>query len=232
MESIGRREAVGFSAFMLSAAASLGEAQAQSPATMLQGKSCVILGKDDALARAVTDQLKSAGATTVRLYPDQASEEAYQAALEGPNKPANVDVIVNLAFPESNGAIGTVKLADFRKVLEDNYVRTYLAMKYGTRVLRAAGGGAFITVTSSAGKRGAPKAVAACAVSNGIMQMTRCAALECASKDDNVRVNTLLADKVSGEKSEAIGSAVAFLAADASVYFTGMLVPLDDGDVF
>jgi hypothetical protein len=117
-------------------------------------------------------------------------------------------------------------------VVEDTYVRTYLAMKYGTRILRAAGGGSFVTVTSSAGKRARPGAVASAAVSNGIMQMTRCAALECASKEDNVRVNTILVDQMSDERRAATVSALVFMAADAAVYYTGMLVPIDDGDVF
>jgi NAD(P)-dependent dehydrogenase (short-subunit alcohol dehydrogenase family) len=225
MDVIGRREAMGASAFVLSAAA-VGDAAAQG-AGLLQGKSCAILGPDDALARAVADGLKAAGAAVTRVHPAAATEDAYQEALKtGP------DVFVNLAYPAANGGVGDVSLADFRRVVEDTYVRTYLAMKYGTRILRAAGGGSFVTVTSSAGKRARPGAVASAAVSNGIMQMTRCAALECASKEDNVRVNTILVDQMSDERRAATVSALVFMAADAAVYYTGMLVPIDDGDVF
>lgn len=228
MAGVGRREAIGSSALALSAAA-FADAVAQS-SKLLAGKSCVILGPEGPLARAVSDTLMAAGAQVTRLYPVTVSEEAYQAALE--TGPARRDVVIALAAPTVSGGIGTVTPTDFRRGMEDTYVRTYLAMKYGTKILRTSGGGAFISVTSSAGKGARRDSASASAASAGIMHMTRCAALECAAKEDNVRVNAVLIDEMSDAALTAAANTVTFLASDAAVYFTAQSIAVDDGDVF
>ena len=50
--------------------------------------------------------------------------------------------------------------------------------------------------------------------------MTKCAALTCAA--DGVRVNRVLA-------AEVVASAVVFLASEASSYYTGLIMPVDNG---
>ncbi|MBM3513846.1 MAG: SDR family oxidoreductase [Alphaproteobacteria bacterium] len=222
---------MGAPAIALSVAA-FADAAAQSP-QQLAGKNCVILGPEGPLARAIGDGLAAAWARVARLYPEAVTEEAYQAALEtGPNRPTTNDALIALAAPTVSGAIGTVTPADFRRGMEETYVRTYLAMKYGTRVMRTAGGGAFITVTSATGKRAWRDSAAASAASAGIMHMTRCAALECAAKEDNVRVNAVLVDGLADPALTAAINTVVFLASDAAVYFTSQAVAVDDGDVF
>lgn len=231
MSKVGRREVLGSSALTLSAA-TFADAAAQAP-NLLAGKSCVILGPEGPLARAIIDGLAAAGARTTRLYPDAVTEDAYQAALEtGPTRPTTIDVVIALAYPNVPGGIGTVTPADFRRGMEESYVRTYLAMKYGTRILRASGGGAFITVTSSAGKQARRESATAAAASAGIMHMTRCAALECAGKEDNVRVNAVLIDGLNDTALTAAANTLSFLAGDAAVYFTAQMIAVDAGDVF
>jgi NAD(P)-dependent dehydrogenase (short-subunit alcohol dehydrogenase family) len=166
------------------------------------------------------------------------SEAAWQTALlTGPDRPQQVDVFVNLAVPPRGGAIGELSPAEFHRIIEQNYVRTFLALKYGVQLLRQSNGGLFINVTSGDGKPGSPGTAARGAVSMGVRMMTQCAALECAAKKDKVRVNAVLAgDIVEGNNVKLgqvglkdVANAVAFFAADASSYLTGYLLPVANG---
>lgn len=223
MTAVDRRGVIGASAAALTAAGlSPATAQNSSANSVIAARKCLVIGPAGELADTIIKDLTAAGGSAKRIHPDAATEDAYGAAL-GAESP---DIIVNVVMPENNGAVGQVDLAGFRKVMEATYIRTYLAMKYGIQKLRAGGGGRFITVTSNAGKRGAAGAAAAAAATNGIMQMTRCAALNCAAKDDNVRVNTLM---VGAGNSAEIASAVTFLASEAAIFYTGILLQLDDG---
>jgi 3alpha(or 20beta)-hydroxysteroid dehydrogenase len=160
-----------------------------------------------------------------------------EALVTGSTRPERLDVIVNLCNPERVGAHGRIDHAEFRRILDRNYTRTFLVLKYGTRALGASGGGTIINVTSNAAMTGAANSAARCAAAHGIALMTRSAALSGAAAF--VRVNALLAGDVAasgattldaGQTSpEVVAAAVAFLAADASKYFTGLLMPVDNG---
>jgi len=209
---------------------------------VLTGKTCLILSAEIALSRAVKDHLTSAGASVVTLDIAEASEKAWDEGLLNPSRfPGNIDVIINMCIPDSGGVIGQVNLSDFRRVLETSYIRTWLSLKYGIQMLRASGGGSFVNVTSVDGKYGVPGAAARCAASHGIVLMTKSAAVECAAKQDNVRVNALLVgDIVPGQHDmyapghvspEDVAAAVTHLASDAAVYITGLIMPVDNGMV-
>ncbi len=224
MQSIDRRDVVGGTLFALSASAAAAEDGPENSSGVLSGQQAVIIGADNDVAAAISAHIIKAGGRAQRLMPTAATEASYSDTLKG--LADRTDIIVNVAIPEHNGAVGKASANDFHRVMEASYVRTFLAMKYGLPLLRSAGGGSFITVTSSAGRRGAPGAAAASAAANGIMQMTKCAALNCADKQDKVRVNAILAGAVT---PDSIASAAVFLAADASVYYTGARMPVDDG---
>jgi NAD(P)-dependent dehydrogenase (short-subunit alcohol dehydrogenase family) len=121
--------------------------------------------------------------------------------------------------------------------MDDGYVRTFLAMKYGIQALRAGGGGVFINVTSADGRTGAPGAAGRCAAANGVMQMTKCLALECAAKKDGVRVNAILAGAIAQAGAVSPGTttpadlaeSIAFLTGPGAVYLTGLLMPVHGG---
>lgn len=207
---------------------------------VLTGKTSLILSTETALSRAVQDNLTGAGASVTTLDIAEASEAAWdEGLLNSSRRPATIDVIVNIGIPDSGGAVGEITLPDFHRIIETSYIRTWLALKYGIQVLRATGGGSFINITAVDGKYGAPDAAARCAASNGIANMTRSAALECAAKKDNVRVNALMVgDIMPGQHDtyapghvspQDVAAAVAHLASDAAVYITGLIMPVDNG---
>jgi hypothetical protein len=227
-------------ALTLPAAAALVVAPATAQtASNLAGKSCLIVAPEGPVVAAVRDALKAAGATVGTVYPAAFTDAAYsESFLTGANKPGKTDLIVAVAIPERNGAVGTVKPAEFQKVVVDSYGRMFLAMKHGIMVLRASGGGQFIAVTSTDGRNGVRDAAAASAAANGITIMVKSATLECAQKNDGVRVNAIqVGDVVDASKTPRNGQvhmtdvtrAVTYLASEGSNYLTGVILPVDNG---
>jgi len=208
----------------------------------LTGKTCLILSAETILSRSVHDNLVASGANVSMLDIPEATEPAWDSGLlNSQQRPAKIDAIINVSIPDSGGAVGDVALPEFRRVIETSYIRTWLALKYGIQTLRSSGGGSFITITSVDGATGVPAAAARCAASHGITLMTKSAALECADKKDNVRVNALLVgDIIPGEHEayasghvspEDVAEAAAHLVSDAAVYITGLIMPVDNGRV-
>ena len=206
----------------------------------LSDKTIIVLGNETALSLAVQDTLTADGAGVTMLDIPEVTEPAWESGLLRSNqRPEKIDAIVNIAVPDAGGAMGDVSLEGFRSILDSNYIRSWLAHKYGILSMRETGGGAFITVTSVDGLLGAPAAVARSTVSRGLVQMTRSAAVECAVKRDGVRVNAVLVgDILPGDHDrfapghvspDDVAEAVAHLASDAAVYITGLIMPLDNG---
>jgi NADP-dependent 3-hydroxy acid dehydrogenase YdfG len=220
------------------AAMVMGSVMAQ-PASQPATTSCLIIAPAGPVAAAVREALTAAGAKVVTRYPAAFTDAAYaDAFLTGADKPGKTDLVVAIAIPERNGAVGKVKPADFQRVVVDNYGRMFLAMKHGIQVLRASGGGQFIAITSTDGRSGRIDAAAASAAANGITIMVKSATLECAQKNDNVRVNAVqVGDIVDAATAPKLGQvhmadvtrAVTYLAADGSAYLTGVVMPVDNG---
>jgi hypothetical protein len=220
------------------AAMVMGSAMAQ-PASKPATASCLIIAPEGPITAAVREALIAAGTRVTTRYPAAFTDASYaEAFLTGADKPGKTDLVVAIAIPERNGAVGKVKPADFQKVVVDTYGRMFLAMKHGIQVLRASGGGQFIAMTSTDGRSGRIDAAAASAAANGITIMVRSATLECAQKNDGVRVNAIqVGDIVDTAVAPQLGQvhmadvtrAVAYLAAAGSVYLTGVVMPVDNG---
>ena len=206
----------------------------------LLDKTIIVLGNESALSLAIQNTLTEDGAAVSILDIPESNESAWESGLLRSNqRPKKIDAIINVAVPDTGGSIGDITLERFRSIMEASYIRAWLAHKYGILSMRETGGGAFITVTSVDGLTGAPGAAASSAVSRGLVQMTRSAAVECAEKRDGVRINAILvADILQGQHEDFapghvspwdIAKAVAHLSSDAAIYITGLVMPLDNG---
>jgi hypothetical protein len=208
---------------------------------LLRGKSVLVVetGTSGSLPRDIGDALSAAGADVSLAKLNETSEAAWGKALAAAARPARVDVIVNVSVPDRGGVLGTIALPEFRRIVEGTYGRTFFALKHGGEFLRQSGGGLFVNVTSADAMHGAPSSIARCAAANGIVVMTKSAALEFAALTPSVRVNALLVgDVVRGKPAKVapgqvsaqdVGAAVCYLAADASIYLTGLILPVDNG---
>jgi 3alpha(or 20beta)-hydroxysteroid dehydrogenase len=140
--------------------------------------------------------------------------------------------------------------AEFDRLTRINQLGTFLGMKSVVAALEKNGGGVIVNLSSVAGLRGTPNALAYSASKWAVRGMTKAAALELAAK--NIRVNSVHpgpidTDMMRGRneeetlarvqripmkrfgKAEEIAGLLLFLLSDESRYMTGSEVAMDGG---
>jgi 3alpha(or 20beta)-hydroxysteroid dehydrogenase len=140
--------------------------------------------------------------------------------------------------------------AEFERLTRVNQLGTFLGMKAVVPALEQTGGGAIVNLSSVAGLRGTPNAMAYSASKWAVRGMTKAAALELAPK--NIRVNSVHPGpidtdmmRVRGEEenitrtqriplkrfgtAEEVAGLVLFLLSNESRYMTGSEVAMDGG---
>jgi 3alpha(or 20beta)-hydroxysteroid dehydrogenase len=158
-----------------------------------------------------------------------------------------LDVLVNNAAVHWRAALERETSDGFERMLSVNVRGAFLGIRSATPALRAAGRGAIVNVSSTAGMTGYPELGAYAASKWALRGLTRVAALELAA--DGIRVNALLPGGIrtamvadpdaSGRwdglpagrvgEVEEIAEAALFLASPASSYMTGSDLVVDGG---
>jgi 3alpha(or 20beta)-hydroxysteroid dehydrogenase len=155
----------------------------------------------------------------------------------------NAGVLIMLPMMETSAA-------EFERLTRVNQLGTFLGMKAVVPALEQTGGGAIVNLSSVAGLRGTPNAMAYSASKWAVRGMTKAAALELAPK--NIRVNSVHPGpidtdmmRVRGEEenitrtqriplkrfgtAEEVAGLVLFLLSNESRYMTGSEVAMDGG---
>lgn len=187
---------------------------------------------------------------------DLSDKEFLQTLLEETIKHyKKLDVLVNNAGVGGFGGIQNTSKEQYQRTLNVNlhavYYLTMLAVPYLIETK-----GTIVNVSSTAGLRAIPQALAYCMSKAGLDQFTRCVALELASKQ--VRVNGInpgpvytdicqnsgMTDEETDQLYELLKNAVplkrigtveeiaktiAFLAGEKSSFITGLTLPVDAG---
>jgi 3alpha(or 20beta)-hydroxysteroid dehydrogenase len=163
-----------------------------------------------------------------------------------------LDVLVNNAGLWHAGSLADTSPGDFRRVVEVNQVGVFLGMRAVAPVMRAAGSGSIVNVSSNAALRVAlpnlagGKAQAYVASKWAVRGMTRAAALELAPS--GVRVNSVYPgptdtamigaghDAIAAglplqrlATADEIAAVVLFLASEACAYMNGAEIAVDGG---
>ncbi|QES50613.1 3-alpha-hydroxysteroid dehydrogenase [Streptomyces venezuelae] len=135
----------------------------------------------------------------------------------------------------------------FERLFRVNLLGPFLGIRAVAPVLRAAGGGSIVNISSTAGLVGIPGHAAYGSTKFGLRGLTRSAALDLGG--DRIRVNSvhpgaidtpMVADAVAGRdwshlplarmgRPEEVGELVLFLCSDASSYITGAEFTVDGG---
>ncbi|WP_079248570.1 SDR family NAD(P)-dependent oxidoreductase [Streptomyces sp. MJM1172] len=158
-----------------------------------------------------------------------------------------ISALVNNAALWRTAHVEEQTAEDFEALLRVNLLGPFLGIQAVAPVLRAAGGGSIVNISSTAGLVGIPRHAAYGSTKFALRGLTRSAALDLAG--DGIRVNSvhpgaidtpMVAAAVGGRdwshvplgrmgRPEEVGELVLFLCADASAYVTGAEFAVDGG---
>lgn len=143
--------------------------------------------EDDA-ARETLDQLSALGVRSGLITADVAKpEENERLIAETVNQLGGIDVLVHNAGGPCGGDIETVKPGDWMNAFDTHVHAAYHLTRHALPHLRKNSEGAILLISSAAGIRGCPGAIAYGTVKGAVLQLTRMLARDIA--DDNIRVN-------------------------------------------
>ncbi|MFE9322361.1 3-oxoacyl-ACP reductase FabG [Nocardia sp. NPDC052278] len=194
---------------------------------------------------------ESVGAQAIGLSCDVTDENSVQTLVdETVRRTGGLDVFVNNAGVTRDASLRKMTVADFDTVIAVHLRGTWLGLRAASAVMRDAGSGSIINMSSLSGKSGNPGQTNYSAAKAGIVGMTKASAKELAHK--NVRVNAIqpglirtamteamppeifaeregaIPMKRAGEPGEVAGAAL-FLASDLSSYMTGAVLEVGGG---
>lgn len=153
------------------------------------GADVVINGRnDDALAQATLKKLEAHGGRCGLIVADMADGGAAERCVdEAVRVLGGLDILVHSAGGPSPGRIEEVTPEQWEQTFAVHVHATYRLCRRALPVMRQNTEGAIVLVSSVAGIRGCPSAIAYGTVKGAIVQFTRMLARDVA--DDNIRVN-------------------------------------------
>lgn len=172
--------------------AAMGIGQACAELLAAEGAAVVVTDREIEAGQKVVDALTSKGYRALFVEHDVSDESGwanvFTAAVEHFGQ---VHILVNNAGVGWFGDVEHTSLADWHKLLRVNLDGVFLGIKYAIPVIRAAGGGSIINISSIEGLIGDPRLAAYNASKGAVRLLSKSAALYCARERTKIRVNSV-----------------------------------------
>ncbi|HEY0422679.1 MAG TPA: glucose 1-dehydrogenase [Rhodopila sp.] len=227
--------------------AARGQGAAEARRFVREGARVVITDILEAQGQELAREL---GKDAVFLRHDVSSETDWQNAVEAASAMGGLHGLINNAGIYRPGTLMETDAALFEQHMRINQLGPFLGMKAVVPLMERSGGGAIVNISSVAGLRGSPGAIAYSATKWALRGMTKAAAVDLAPR--NIRVNSVhpgpidtpMLDVRTPEQNrqrlqsvpmkrrgtpEEIADLVLFLISDESRYITGAEIAIDGG---
>ncbi len=163
-----------------------------------EGARVVISDIDDQRGAALAAQITASGQEAIYLSHDVTDEARWQEVVgEIERRYGRLDIMVaNAGIGIMTTSIVEMSLADWRRQTAVNLDGVFLSVKYCIPLMRrpsdgSPGGGSIIMTSSIAGLRGSATLAGYCATKGGVRLFAKAIAMECASRGDGIRVNSV-----------------------------------------
>ena len=154
-----------------------------------EGFRVIAVGRNDKELNSLRDETKDLkGSVKIHLADLLETSQVERLVNEVSDNYGQIDVLVNSAGIIGNGTIEDTSLDDWDKMMNINLRSVFYLMKICVPVLEKTQGN-IVNVSSVAGTRSFPNILAYCVSKAALDQLTRCTALELASK--KIRVNAV-----------------------------------------
>ena len=226
-----------------------GQGAAEARACIAEGARVVIGDVLDDAGKALAAQL---GNGAVYLHHDVTKEEDWDAAVKAAEAMGGLHGLVNNAGIYRPARLMDTDAALFEAHMRVNQLGPFLGMKAVVPLMEKSGGGSIANISSTAGLRGSPGAMAYSATKWALRGMTKAAAVDLAPR--KIRVNSIHPGPIDTEMlsvrtpeqnaerlklvpmkrmgtAEEIANLVVYLLSDESGYVTGAEVAIDGGSM-
>ena len=245
-----RRQLDGKVAIVTGASRSIGAASTRAFAEA--GAAVVLAARTEAAIRAIAQDIESKGGKAIAVPTDVTDPESVARLVEqAVARFGRVDIAFNNAGAgQLPTPLADISFEDFEIGLKANLYSAFLGTKYEIPAMLAAGGGAIVNMSSTAGLQGAPGMGPYAAGKHGVVALTKAAALDYGKR--NIRVNAIAPGPIVNEQMSQLGEerlqqiarfvplgrvgrveevalAAVWLCSDEASFITGAVLSVDGG---
>jgi NAD(P)-dependent dehydrogenase (short-subunit alcohol dehydrogenase family) len=216
------------------------------------GATVVVAARTSSEIETLEGEIKKSGGTALAI-PTDVTVERQVADLV--NRTVATFGRLDVAFNNAGAGhrprpLAEFDLADFEQTISTNLVGMFLAMKYEIPAMLAAGGGAIVNMSSTAGLQGAPGMGPYSAAKHGVIGLTKSAALDYGRS--SIRINAIAPGPIVNERMaqlpeearqhiarsvplgrlgdvDQVAAAVVWLCSDDASFVHGAVLAIDGG---